>query len=272
MKEVKTLENIREIIPILFLIAIIPLVVKFLNANMLEIFILLNIGTTIIIFLFIYLSVKINDYSYYLKWFYYLIIFSIAVSICAIRHILLLGEKYDGIIIGFFANLIEKSGFEGILIWFISIYSISIFQMIVISGSVSEMTKSIEEVSFDSLKYMQFIANLDFLTDEINKEEIENRQMFINKEHAFYLSLRNIGIFLSGYEKVRNFIIFLSIIGALLLTYINNGVINIMEKPYSSLLLCYGLLSIIPSLLLYVSIKKMIMNILLKKEENNNSL
>ena len=216
-----------------------------------EIFIVINLLSSLIFFI-ILLFQKNNYFNLsYNKFIFFSTIFNLILNITATRTILTMGEDYNGKIIPLMFTFIGINNYYLSLIIFFIILSVNI---VIITKSCVSVSEVAARFTLDSFQIKQMAIDVEISSGVINQEDADLRKEALKKELDFFDDQDSVSKYISLNEKIRIFIIAISLLFGIIVGKFNGLSINESMQYYYSLIIGNGILSIIPVLLINTAI------------------
>jgi len=231
-----------------FILLFIPL-----PAFMVDILIAVNIVLTLILLIMILLTEDI--FSLFPTLVLILTIFNLAVNILANRLIMAKGAELDGWLIKNISSFFAGLGKGGLIINFmIFILSIACECIVVVKGCtrVSEVAC---RFTLDAFQVKLMAIETEYSCGAITEEEAYEKKKEAQKELDFFGRLDGVSKIISGNERIKLIIIITCILGIIPIgVFLIGESINDVFKIYLPLIIGSGILCMIPSLILSLTI------------------
>ena len=240
---------------LLIALAILLLMIIPIPMLLLDILIAINIIFALIIFLIVLHARKASGFSLLPTILLVSTIFSMVLNTTATRLILTKGADFDGRLIRFISTVFFRSEeITDLIIGFAIFIVIIAIHTNVIAKVAFRVTEVARRFTIDSIPIKYMGIDIEYSSSSITEEEAQRRKTQIQKESNFYGSMDGAGKFITGYEKVKLYIIAVIIIGGILIGTLYNGKsVNEAIVTYIPLAVGSGILFLIPSLLVSIA-------------------
>lgn len=237
----KKLAGNSDLIMIVLLLMIVIMIIVPLPAPVLDIFLTLNMGLSVLIFLLAFFSKHVLDFSVFPSVLLVTTLFRLALNISSTRLILSTGDP--GTVVTGFANFVTQGDLiVGTLIFLIMI----IVQFIVINAGATRVSEVGARFTLDAMPGKQMNIDMELNAGMIDKEEAKRRRERLQAESELYGAMDGASKFIKG-----------DAVAGLIITAINfiGGVILFSTKGYGIMdaLQKFGLLTIGDGLVSQVS-------------------
>ena len=169
--------------------------------------------------------------------------FGLAVNLLAVRLILTKGADFDGRLIKAVASFAAGFGETGIIISLALFLLLVAIHTIVFVKGCTRVSEVAVRFTLDSMQVKMMAAETEYSSGSISEEEADALKFEIRKESDFYGALDGVSKFISGNEKIRIFIIAVTVIGGILIgTLLRGEAISDAISTYVSLSIGSGFL------------------------------
>ena len=243
--------NKRAILPIVSAVLVLLSLIIPIPTLALDILIAVNLLFALTIIFSVVCTKKAADFSSLPTLLRLSTIFGLAVNIAAAMLILIKGADFDGRLIRFVSSIFFHSEEITDLIIGSAIFFIIIaINVLVIAKGATRIAEVACRFTLDSMQVKMMTIETEYGSGAINEEEALSRKMAVQKESDFLCTLDGAGKIITGYEKVKIFIIGAIIIGGVLIdTLLNGKSANEAILIYIPLAVGSGILFMIPSFL-----------------------
>ena len=209
---------IRDLFPILGVLAVVSLLIIPIPAQALDILIIVNLFFAINVLVTAVRAEKAADFSLLPTILLILTVFSLSLNVAAVRLILTKGADFNGVLIRFVSFIFAGSGGMIHLIIgsaiFIVITAINIF---VIKKGTVRIGEVAARFVLDTMHVKLMAIETKYNSGVISEEEAALRKKAVQKESDFFGSLDGGCKFISGNEICKLFITVITVLGGILI-------------------------------------------------------
>ena len=256
MSEKKSLINFRKSALVLTVLAIIAIMLIPIPALLLDILIALNLFLSFVVLFIVIHNKKPGEFSLFPTVLLALTVFGLAINLSAARLILVKGEYIDSWIIRTVSSIVAGSGETAHLvigsILFIAALAV---QVLVIAKGTVRVSEVAARFALNACpaKYMSIDA--EYSSGTINEKEAAYRKETVQRENDFLGAMDGASRFVSGNIKIGILVISVIILGGILIgTKFNDNTMIEAVKIYVPLGIGYGIISMLPALILCTTI------------------
>lgn len=223
---------------------------------LLDFFMALNLGISIVILLTVVFTPKAASFSSFPRVILLITLFGLGINVSSTRLILSQGAKFNGNMVKAFSSFVvgSNSGTDGLVIGMVIFIILIVIQTVVITKGATRVSEVAARFSLDSMQQKNMAVDMELNSGGITEEEARQKRKEIQKESDFYSAMDGSSKFVSGNVKAGIFITVINLVAGLITGMILRG------EPFSNAIQWYsrltigdGLLSQIPSLLLSFS-------------------
>ena len=218
-------------------------------ALLLDIIIAFNLIIALLILLIVLYNKKAAEFSLFPTVFLVSSIFGLAAGIFAARLILTKGADFDGRLIRFVSDLITGSDdTTGLAVGFMAFIAITAVHVMVVLKGATRISEAAARFVLDALPGKQMLIDTEYTSGAIDQKEAFLRKEALQRETDFYGAMDGASKFVSGIEKIRLFIIIITIIAGIQIgtIFLGETIIDAI-KIYIALAVGNGVLSMLPA-------------------------
>lgn len=233
---------------IVVLMLIIPL-----PTPVLDLLMACNVLLALLMLLIVIYTRKAVDFSSFPTMLLVSTVFSLGLNVSSTRLILSKGLKFNGKMVGAFANFVVggDGGTESLLIGFVIFIIIIAVQTFVITKGATRVAEVAARFTLDAMPMKQAAVEAEYNSGAISEEEARRRKLEVQHEADFYGSMDGATKFISGNVKVGIFITVINLVVGVIFGMVLRGeAFNVALGTYAKFTIGDGLLSQLPSLLI----------------------
>ncbi|QTQ11743.1 FHIPEP family type III secretion protein [Treponema parvum] len=242
----------KNIIAVAAIVVVLMLIIP-LPAVLLDFFMAVNLGISIIILLNVLYISKSSNFSSFPRVILFVTLFGLGINVSSTRLILTQGMKFNGRMVRAFSSFVVggSGGNEGIVVGMVIFVILIVIQAIVITKGATRVSEVAARFALDSMNSKMFDVENEVNSGAITSEEAAKRKAEIRRESDFYSAMDGSSKFVSGNVKAGIFITVINLFAGVI-----TGMV-LRREPFQNAVTAYcrltigdGLLSQLPSLLL----------------------
>jgi flagellar biosynthesis protein FlhA len=224
---------------------------------LLDIFMITNLGISLLIFLLVLCARKSSDYYFIPTVLLEVSIFGLALNVAANRLILTMGAKFDSRMIGAFStSFVGSSGIAGLVVGFVIFIISTTGLVLIIAKGAARIAEVAARFALDSLPGKQIAIEAEYSAQIITGEEAIGRKKKLQHEVDFYGALDGSSKFFFRNVKVGILITAVTILGgsAIGVTIRGESIYNAMQTYITFAIGASILITMIPTMLIAAAI------------------
>lgn len=244
----KMLDNVFAVFVIAIVLSIVIPLNSILDGALLDFFLLVNIGLSLVILLITMYIKEALDFSIFPTILLITTVFRLALNISTTRGILSTG--YAGKVIETFGNFVMGGD---PIVGFIIFIIIVLVNFLVITKGSERVSEVAARFTLDAMPGKQMSIDADLNTGAITDEEAKIRRAKVQREADFFGAMDGATKFVKGDAIISIITALINLIGGAIIGMVNGGDFNSVLQTYSLATVGDGLCSQIPSLLISVA-------------------
>ncbi|MCQ2611478.1 MAG: flagellar biosynthesis protein FlhA [Treponema sp.] len=244
-----------NLVPVFSILVILMLIVP-LPAILLDFFMAMNIGFSIVILLIVFYTPKSSAFSSFPRVILLLTLFGLGLNVSSTRMILTKGIEFDGRMVRTFSKFVvgNADSVSGLIVGLVIFIILIVIQVLVITKGATRVAEVGARFALDSMAQKNFAVDNELSTGAITEEQAREKRKQIQRESDFFSAMDGSSKFVSGNVTAGIIITVVNLLAGLITgVLIRHEPVLEAAKQYCSLTIGDGLLSQIPSMLLSFS-------------------
>ena len=251
VKQLKSLFSPSDIILAVLVILIIALMVVPIPTTALDLLMVVNVGTSVMVLLIaMYLSEPL-DFAAFPSLLLILTLFRLSLNVASTKLILGQGADFDGEVIEAFAEFVTSGNF---VVGIVAFVIITLVQFMVVTKGSERVAEVAARFTLDALPGKQMSIDADLNAGLIDADQAKDRRKKLERESNFFGSMDGANKFVKGDAIAGIVIVIINIVGGLIIGRFQQGLsMGDALQTFARFTVGDGLVSQLPALLIAIA-------------------